>query len=160
MTQKRESCCLNLLRDICDGLFSGFDNQFMDKTHLPSHRFNQNLGYQVQQAHAPIDLIHANPQFFVGDYHVVKIIKIGRNRDQVKMVACIQDANHVQVGLNLPGFKNQAKSGITGGIVTVSPGKGGMGSFAPPLDSAGNSVKGHLVAKFLSQQLAMALFLS
>ena len=40
-----------------------------------------------------------------------------------------------------------AKSGIGGGIVTVSPGKGGLGTFAPPLDAAGNSVKGRLVAR-------------
>ena len=52
------------------------------------------------------------------------------------------------------------KSGIGGGIVTVSHGKGGMGTFAPPLDSAGNSVKGQLVAKFLSHQLGMDLFAS
>jgi glutaminase len=58
-----------------------------------------------------------------------------------------------QVGL--PG-----KSGIGGGIVTVSPGKGGMGTFAPPLDAAGNSVKGQLVAKFLSQGLGLDLFVS
>jgi glutaminase len=37
-----------------------------------------------------------------------------------------------------------AKSGIGGGIVTVSPGKGGMGTFAPPLDRDGNSVKGRV----------------
>ena len=47
-----------------------------------------------------------------------------------------------------------------GGIVTVSPGKGGLGTFSPPLDSAGNSVKGQLVAKFLSQRLGMDLFVS
>ena len=52
------------------------------------------------------------------------------------------------------------KSGISGGIVTVSPGKGGLGTFAPPLDVAGNSVKGQLVARFLSQQLGMDLFVS
>jgi len=57
--------------------------------------------------------------------------------------------------VGLPG-----KSGIGGGIVTVSPGKGGLGTFAPPLDRAGNSVKGQLVAKFLSQQLGMDLFAS
>ena len=50
--------------------------------------------------------------------------------------------------IGLPG-----KSGIGGGIVTVAPGKGGMGTFAPPLDSAGNSVKGQLAARFLSEQL-------
>jgi glutaminase len=57
--------------------------------------------------------------------------------------------------IGLPG-----KSGIGGGIVTVSPGKGGLGTFAPPLDRAGNSVKGQLVAKFLSQRLGMDLFVS
>jgi glutaminase len=57
--------------------------------------------------------------------------------------------------IGLPG-----KSGIGGGIVAVSPGKGGFGTFAPPLDAAGNSVKGQLAAKFLSQQLGMDLFVS
>ncbi len=57
--------------------------------------------------------------------------------------------------IGLPG-----KSGIGGGIVTVSPGKGGLGTFAPPLDAAGNSVKGQLVAKFLSHALGLDLFVS
>ena len=55
----------------------------------------------------------------------------------------------------LPG-----KSGVSGGIVTVSPGKGGLGTFAPPLDKAGNSVKGQLTARFLSEQLGLNLFAS
>jgi glutaminase len=53
-----------------------------------------------------------------------------------------------------------AKSGIGGGIVTVAPGKGGMASFAPPLDREGNSVKGQLVARFLSAHLGMDLLIS
>ncbi len=57
--------------------------------------------------------------------------------------------------IGLPG-----KSGIGGGIVTVSPGKGGLGTFAPRLDQAGNSVKGQLVARYLSEQLGMDLFIS
>jgi glutaminase len=57
--------------------------------------------------------------------------------------------------IGLPG-----KSGIGGGIVTVSPGKGGLGTFAPPLDQAGNSVKGQLAAKFLSDRLGLDLFTS
>ncbi len=57
--------------------------------------------------------------------------------------------------IGLPG-----KSGIGGGIVAVSPGKGGLGTFAPPLDAAGNSVKGQLVSKYLSQRLGMDLFVS
>jgi glutaminase len=57
--------------------------------------------------------------------------------------------------VGLPG-----KSGIGGGIVTVSPGKGALATFAPPLDEAGNSIKGRLVARFLSRQLGMDLFAS
>ena len=57
--------------------------------------------------------------------------------------------------IGLPG-----KSGIGGGILAVSPGKGGLGTFAPPLDQAGNSVKGQLAAKYLSRQLGMDLFVS
>jgi len=57
--------------------------------------------------------------------------------------------------IGLPG-----KSGIGGGIVEVSPGKGSFGTFAPPIDAAGNSVKGQLAAKFLSQRLGMDLFVS
>ncbi|MFG1277593.1 glutaminase A [Xanthobacter autotrophicus] len=57
--------------------------------------------------------------------------------------------------IGLPG-----KSGIGGGIVTVSPGKGGLGTFAPPLDGAGNSIKGQLAARYLSQRLGMDLFVS
>jgi len=57
--------------------------------------------------------------------------------------------------IGLPG-----KSGIGGGIVTVSPGKGGLGTFGPRLDAAGNSVKGQLAAKYLSQKLGMDLFVS
>lgn len=57
--------------------------------------------------------------------------------------------------IGLPG-----KSGIGGGIVAVSPGKGGLGTFAPPLDKAGNSVKGQLAARFLSEELGLNLFAS
>jgi glutaminase len=35
-----------------------------------------------------------------------------------------------------------------------------LGTFAPPLDRAGNSVKGQLVAGFLSRALGLSLFTS
>lgn len=57
--------------------------------------------------------------------------------------------------VGLPG-----KSGVGGGIVTVSPGKGSLATFAPPLDSAGNSVRGQLVARYLAQRLGLDLFSS
>jgi glutaminase len=57
--------------------------------------------------------------------------------------------------VGLPG-----KSGIGGGIITVAPGKGGLATFAPPLDRAGNSVRGQLAARFLSRALGLDIFLS
>jgi glutaminase len=57
--------------------------------------------------------------------------------------------------VGLPG-----KSGIGGGIVTVSPGKGGLGMFAPRLDRMGNSIKGTLAARHLSAVMGLDLLSS
>jgi glutaminase len=53
-----------------------------------------------------------------------------------------------------------AKSGVSGGIVTVAPGKGGLATFSPPLDVAGNSVRGQLATKMLSRGLGLDLLAS
>ena len=55
--------------------------------------------------------------------------------------------------VGLPG-----KSGVGGGLITVAPGKGGFSAFSPPLDGAGNSVRGQLAARFFSYRLGMNLF--
>lgn len=52
------------------------------------------------------------------------------------------------------------KSGIGGGIIVVSPGKGGLAAYSPPLDAYGNSVRGQLAAGFLSRRLGLTLFAS
>jgi glutaminase len=57
--------------------------------------------------------------------------------------------------VGLPG-----KSGVSGAIVTVSPGKGAVATWSPPLDAAGNSVRGQLATRFLSEQLGLNLFAS
>ena len=57
--------------------------------------------------------------------------------------------------IGLPG-----KSGVSGGMVTVAPGKGGMGTFSPPLDEAGNSVRGRLATADLAHALGLNLFAS
>jgi glutaminase len=57
--------------------------------------------------------------------------------------------------IGLPG-----KSGVSGGIVTTSPGKGGLGTYSPPLDTAGNSIRGKAVTTFLSDALGLNLFAS
>jgi glutaminase len=53
----------------------------------------------------------------------------------------------------LPG-----KSGVGGGIMAVVPGKYAIAVFSPPLDEAGNSVRGQLAAEYLSRRLGANLF--
>jgi glutaminase len=57
--------------------------------------------------------------------------------------------------VGLPG-----KSGVSGGILTVAPGKGALATFSPPLDDAGNSVRGRLATRFLAERAGLNLFAS
>ena len=57
--------------------------------------------------------------------------------------------------VGLPG-----KSGVSGGVVAVAPGKAGLGVFAPPLDTSGNSVRGVQLTTALSRRLGLNLFAS
>ena len=49
---------------------------------------------------------------------------------------------------------------MSGGIVTIAPGKGGLATFSPPLDPAGNSVRGQLATKLLSEALGLDILAS
>jgi glutaminase len=51
-----------------------------------------------------------------------------------------------------------AKSGVGGGITAVSPGKLGIGTFSPPLDAKGNSVRGIQVCEELSREFGLHPF--
>lgn len=53
-----------------------------------------------------------------------------------------------------------AKSGVSGGIVAVAPGKGAVGTYSPRLDAAGNSVRGQRACAYLSRALGLNLFAS
>ena len=53
--------------------------------------------------------------------------------------------------IGLPG-----KSGVGGGILAVVPGVCAIAAFAPPLDVAGNSVRGQLAAVSLSRTLNLS----
>jgi glutaminase len=55
--------------------------------------------------------------------------------------------------VGLPG-----KSGISGAVVALSPGKGAIGAYSPRLDAAGNSVRGQIAAMMLSQELGLDVF--
>jgi glutaminase len=55
--------------------------------------------------------------------------------------------------VGLPG-----KSGVGGGILAVAPGVLAIGAFAPPLDPAGNSVKGALAAQHIANALGLNVY--
>ncbi len=45
-------------------------------------------------------------------------------------------------------------------VVTIAPGKAGIGTFSPPLDEAGNSVRGQRATAYLSRVLGLNIFAS
>jgi len=57
--------------------------------------------------------------------------------------------------IGMPG-----KSGVAGGLVSVAPGKVGIGAYAPRLDPAGNSVRGQIATAYLSRALGLNVFAS
>jgi len=55
--------------------------------------------------------------------------------------------------VGLPG-----KSGVSGGLLAVAPGRLGLAAWAPPLDGAGNSVRGVAALARLSRRLGLHAF--
>ena len=51
-----------------------------------------------------------------------------------------------------------AKTGVGGGIMSVFPGLFGISAFAPPIDSAGNSVQAQLAIKYVMNKLNLHIF--
>ncbi|CAA9407943.1 Glutaminase [uncultured Rubrobacteraceae bacterium] len=51
-----------------------------------------------------------------------------------------------------------AKSGVSGGVLAVVPGKLGIGVFSPGLDVYGNSVRGTAVCEEISERLGLHVF--
>jgi glutaminase len=50
-----------------------------------------------------------------------------------------------------------AKSGVSGGLLAVSPGQFGIGLFSPPLDARGNSVRGVLACEHFAERFGLHL---
>ena len=51
-----------------------------------------------------------------------------------------------------------AKSGVGGGILAIVPGVMGISTFSPPLDIAGNSVRGQALIQSLTSKLGLNIF--
>lgn len=51
-----------------------------------------------------------------------------------------------------------AKSGVGGGILGIMPGVMGISAFAPPLDTAGNSVKAQSAIRYIANTLGLNVF--
>lgn len=51
-----------------------------------------------------------------------------------------------------------AKSGVGGGVMGVMPGLFGIAAFSPPIDAAGNSVRGQLAVRYIMNKLSLTVF--
>lgn len=87
-----------------------------------------------------------------------RVVSAGVCRDTLAILAAngaYERSGEWLFEIGLPG-----KSGVAGGLVTIAPGKAGIGTFAPPLDVAGNSVRGQRATAYLSRVLGLNIFAS
>jgi glutaminase len=79
---------------------------------------------------------------------------------------CVRDVPSVMYTCGMYDFAGEwayqvgvpAKSGVSGGIMCVIPGKLGIGVFSPGLDSYGKSVRGVRVCQEISEHLGLHVF--
>jgi len=87
-----------------------------------------------------------------------RVVSAGVARDTLAVLASTglyERSGEWLYEIGLPG-----KSGVSGGLVTVAPGKGGIATWSPPLDDAGNSVRGQRATAYLSRALGLNVFAS
>ena len=51
-----------------------------------------------------------------------------------------------------------AKTGVGGGIVAVVPGRFAIATFSPPLNEAGNSIRGMRAIRYIAGELGVGLY--
>lgn len=85
-----------------------------------------------------------------------QVFDCGLTSNIVSLIATVGFYQHTGDWLytsNIP-----AKTGVGGGVMGILPGMFGISAFAPPLDSAGNSVKAQLAIKHIMNKLQLSVF--
>ncbi len=84
----------------------------------------------------------------------------GRNPVKGNAVVKPEVARRLQALVAASGLQNvgmTAMAGKGGAIIGIVPGRMGIATYSPPLDAAGNSVRGERAIKYLSQALQVSL---
>lgn len=87
-----------------------------------------------------------------------RVVSAGVCRDVLSVMA--STGMYEQSGQWLFEIGVPAKSGVSGGIVAVVPGKGAVATYSARLDPTGNSVRGQAAIAYLSRALGLNLFAS
>ncbi|MDQ1128671.1 glutaminase A [Microbacterium sp. SORGH_AS 888] len=88
----------------------------------------------------------------------VRVVAADVARDTLAVMAAsglYENSGEWLFEVGLPG-----KSGVSGGLLTVAPGKAGIAAYAPRLDGVGNSVRGQIATAYLSRVLGLNVFVS
>ena len=84
----------------------------------------------------------------------------GKNPVNGKAVVKPEVSKSLQALVAASGLQNVgmvAMAGKGGAIIAIVPGRMGIATYSPPLDAAGNSVRGQRAIKYLSQALQVSL---
>ena len=105
------------------------------------------------------DLAVMGATFANGGRNPITGVQVVSSQTSAKVLAVLSTAGlYETTGEWLYKVGVPAKSGVGGGIMAVVPGKFAIGTFSPPLDPAGNSVRGQRAIEAMVQKLGGNVF--